>query len=328
MSTGPAGTRRRLVAACYWLLVAPGVVWALMRLVGLERGGPAIQVVAFTPYAALASLVPLALALLARRWWVTAVAAVASAALFACVVPRMVGGPTGPAGVELRVMSTNMRVGGADAATIVDLVRRHRVDVLAVQEITPDAEGRLDAAGLSTLLPYSERSALEGVVGSALYSRYRLTDATTRRNPGEFRQVEATVHGSGARPVALESVHPVPPARGDRIADWSAGLRGQTPATPDGIARVLAGDFNATLDHAELRRLIGTGYHDAASVVGLGLTPTWPYGGGLEGIAPPVAIDHILVDRRIGVRDFDAYTVANTDHRAIIATLVLPPGGP
>jgi endonuclease/exonuclease/phosphatase (EEP) superfamily protein YafD len=322
MSTG---ARRNVVEAVYWLLVAPGVIWALVRLVGLERGGPAIQVVAFTPYAALASLVPLGVSLLARRWWVAGVGAVASVALFACVVPRMVGGPTAEAGVELRLMSTNMRVGGADAATIVDLVRRHRVDVLTVQEITPDAERRLDAAGLSTLLPHSERSAADGVVGSAIYSRHRLSDATTRRNPGEFRQVEATVHVPGARPVPVESVHPVPPARGDRIADWEAGLRGQTPATPDGTPRVLAGDFNATLDHALLRRLIDTGYRDAASAVGLGLTPTWPYAGGLEGVAPPVAIDHVLVDRRIGVRDFDAYTVADTDHRSIITTLVLPP---
>jgi endonuclease/exonuclease/phosphatase family metal-dependent hydrolase len=311
--------------AVYWLLVVPGVVWALVRLVGLERGGLPIQVVAFTPYAALASLVPLAIALAGRRWWVAAVAGAASLVLFACVVPRMVGGPTASAGVELRVMATNMRVGGADATTIVDLARRHRVDVLTIQEITPEADRRLVQAGLAALLPHSERSAADGVIGSAIFSRYPLTDATTRHNPGDFRQVGVTVHVPGAQPVPVESVHPVPPARGDRIADWTAGLRGQTPATPDGMARVLAGDFNATLDHAELRRLIDTGYRDAASVVGRGLTPTWPYAGGLQGVAPPVAIDHILVDRRIGVRTFDAYTVANTDHRSIIANLVLPP---
>ena len=41
--------------------------------------------------------------------------------------------------------------------------------------------------------------------------------------------------------------------------------------------RLLVGDFNATLDHAALRRLLDTGYRDAASVVGQGMTPTcWP----------------------------------------------------
>jgi endonuclease/exonuclease/phosphatase family metal-dependent hydrolase len=320
----PTGARRHLIEAAYWLLAAPALIWALVRLTGLERGSPAVQIVAFTPYAALASLVPLAIALVARRWWVAAVAGVASVTLLACVVPRMVGGPTSSTGVELRVMTTNMRVGGADAAAIVDLVRRHRVDVLAIQEITPGAQARLVVAGLETLLPHSQRSAADGVVGSALFSRHPLTDATTRTNPGGFGQVEATAWVPGARPVPVESVHPVPPSEPDRVGVWTAGLRAQTPATPDGAPRVLAGDFNATLDHAELRRLIDTGYRDAASAVGVGLTPTWPYAGRLDGIAPPVAIDHILVDRRIGVRDFHAFTVADTDHRAIVATLVLP----
>jgi len=315
--------RRRIVATLPWLLVAPGLVWALARLFGLEFGARPVQLISFTPYAALASLVPLGVCLGTRRWWPAAVAGLATVALAACVLPRALGGVAAPDGVDLRVMSMNMRVGGADTELIVQLVRTNRVDVLAVQEITPDAQRRLDAAGLSTLLPYHQLSALEGVVGSALYSRFPLTGGATRLNPGEFRQVSATVEVPGARALPVESVHPVPPAEPPRIGAWEAGLRGQTAATPDGPARVLIGDFNATLDHAELRRLIATGYRDAASVVGRGLTPTWPYAGRLRGIAPPVAIDHVLADRRIGVRDFHAYTVPNTDHRAIIATLVL-----
>jgi endonuclease/exonuclease/phosphatase family metal-dependent hydrolase len=326
MSTADPGPTRRVdrTTAICWLLVLPGLVWALVRLLGLERGTAAIQIVSFTPYAAAASLIALAVVLVARRWWPAAVAGLAGLALVGCVAPRTVGAATDAAGVELRVMSTNMRVGGADAAMIVGLVRDHRVDVLAVQELTPAAERRLDAAGLSALLPHSHRSAVEGVVGSALYSRHRLVDATTRINPGGFGQAVATVEVPGAGSVPIESVHPVPPAARSRIDEWAEGLRAQTPATPDGAPRVLAGDFNATVDHVEMRRLIDTGYRDAASAVGLGLTPTWPYAGGLEGIAPPVAIDHVLVDRRIGVRDFRAYTVPNTDHRAILAILVLP----
>jgi endonuclease/exonuclease/phosphatase family metal-dependent hydrolase len=326
MSTGgPAPTRRvDWTTALCWLLVLPGVAWALIRLTGIERGTPAVQIVSFTPYAAAASLIALGIVLVARRWRPAVVAGLACVTLVGCVAPRAFGGPTDAAGVELRVMSTNMRVGGADASVIVELVRAHRVDVLAVQEVTPAAEQRLDAAGLSALLPYSHRGAADGVVGSALYSRHPLVSGDTRVNPGGFRQAVATVEVPGARAVPVESVHPVPPAARSRIDEWSEGLRAQTPASPDGPPRVLAGDFNATVDHAEMRRLIGTGYRDAASAVGLGLTPTWPYAGGLEGIAPPVAIDHVLVDPRIGVRDFRAFTVPNTDHRAILAILVLP----
>ena len=92
----------------------------------------------------------------------------------------------------------------------------------------------------------------------------------------------------------------------------------------DGPLRVLVGDFNATLDHVELRRLLATGYRDAASVVGKGLTPTWPYFGPRWAITPKVTIDHVLADRRIGVRSFEAFTIPGTDHRVILAELVIP----
>jgi hypothetical protein len=76
-----------------------------------------------------------------------------------------------------------------------------------------------------------------------------------------------------------------------------------------------------------LRDLIGTGYIDAADEVGAGLTATWPFHGARAAVTPKVAIDHVLVDNRIGVRDFAAHAVPRTDHRAIVATLVLPPKG-
>ena len=105
---------------------------------------------------------------------------------------------------------------------------------------------------------------------------------------------------------------------------WAAGLRAQASATAGRPLRILAGDFNATLDHAELRRLLATGYRDAADQVGRGLIPTWPYYGPRTRFIPKVTIDHVLVDRGVGVRDFDAVTVPLTDHRAILTTLVIP----
>ena len=70
-------------------------------------------------------------------------------------------------------------------------------------------------------------------------------------------------------------------------------LRALPPATPDGRLRILAGDFNATLDHAELRRILDTGYQDAAAQVGAGLHGTWPRD---RAFPPPVTIDHVLAD--------------------------------
>jgi endonuclease/exonuclease/phosphatase family metal-dependent hydrolase len=127
----------------------------------------------------------------------------------------------------------------------------------------------------------------------------------------------------GGHAVTVESVHPPPPV--SRAGPgWAEALRAQTPASEPGL-RVLAGDFNSTLDHVELRRLVNTGYRDAAATVGAGLVPTWPYYGPRASVTPKVTIDHILVNGSIRVDGFTAVTVPRTDHRAIIAALYIGP---
>ncbi|HEX6870053.1 MAG TPA: endonuclease/exonuclease/phosphatase family protein [Micromonosporaceae bacterium] len=316
--------------AITWLvrLSALGLLaWAVVRWFGLERGALAVPALAFTPYAALAAPLVLLVAVATRRWWAVAAAAVACALLAATVLPRAVGAPTELDGPRVRVLSVNLRVGGADPAEVAALVRDREVDLLTLQEFTPAAQQALAAAGLDGLLPYRAVSPRDGYGGSAIYARFPLAEVAVRVNPdGEFTQVSAVVHLPEAAPVRVESVHPVPPVNPAATNAWVAGLRGQPAATMDGPLRILSGDFNATVDHAELRRLIRTGYRDAADQVGAGLVPTWPYHGRRALVTPKVTIDHILVDQRIGVVDFTAVTVTNTDHRAVLATLVLPTG--
>jgi endonuclease/exonuclease/phosphatase family metal-dependent hydrolase len=104
--------------------------------------------------------------------------------------------------------------------------------------------------------------------------------------------------------------------------DWQQDLAAEPPADPGGPPRILLGDFNSTLDHAPLRQLIATGYRDAGVATGQGLVPTWPYAEH-PGI-PKVAIDHVLVDRRIGVRAMSVHRIPLSDHRAIVAELIVP----
>jgi endonuclease/exonuclease/phosphatase (EEP) superfamily protein YafD len=311
-----------------WVLIAPFVLWAVVRVFGLEHGYPGFQVVSFTPYVAALSLVPLALALALRQWWAAAAATAVTLVLAVCVLPRWFSDAdaarVADPGPTVRFLSVNLRYGGADPATVVRLVREQRVDVLALQEFTAEARDRLAAAGLDALLPERALVPWQGVAGSAIYSRFPLRDDGGRANPGGFRQARATLSAPGAAPVLLESVHPVAPTSRAATPHVLAGLAAQPPATPDGPVRVLIGDFNATLDHAALRRLLDTGYRDAASAVGHGLTPTWPYLGSREDRYPKIAIDHVLADPRVGVLRVDFFTVPHTDHRALLAELVLP----
>ena len=313
----------RALTVALWLAAVPCALWALVRLFGLERGYPAVQLLAFTPYVAVAAVVVAAVALLTRRWAAGVVAAVAAVSLCAVVLPRAIpdGGSTAN-GPVLRVLSANLLAGSGDERAVLDLVRRLNIDVLAVQEFTPADAGNFAAAGLAEVLPHQASYPADGVVGSALMSRHPLRDPGLRVHRSTFTQAHATVDIPGAVPVHVESVHPQAPWGRPAMASWERDLRNQPPATVDGPVRVLVGDFNATLDHKALRRLIDTGYRDAASVVGNGLHHTWPYDE--KWFVPGVALDRVLADKRVGVRALRAYELPGSDHKAIFAELVLP----
>jgi endonuclease/exonuclease/phosphatase family metal-dependent hydrolase len=83
---------------------------------------------------------------------------------------------------------------------------------------------------------------------------------------------------------------------------------------------VLAGDFNATLDHAAFRGVLRLGYADAAQQAGKALTPTW----GPPGRGAVLTLDHVLVDRKSAVLDYSVHIVPGTDHRAVFAEVQLP----
>ncbi len=308
----------------FWLFLVPFLVWAVIRLGGWERG-PVVQLFAFTPYVAAAAWVPAVLALVTRRWTVGAVAVLIAILLASAVAPRAVPsrdqGPT--VGVRLNVMTSNMLFGGADAATIVKLVSEHDIAVLAVQEFTTEGKEALAAAGLGALLPYSSLADEPKADGSGVYSRYPITAPGAERNGGGFMQAHATVDVPGAGPVVVESAHPLAPYASSVLKQWRQDLLAEPRADRSEVPRILLGDFNATLDHAPLRELISRGYRDAADATGKGLIGTWgPYDGDP---IPPVTIDHVLVDERIGVREVSIHPIPGSDHRAVIAGLTVPP---
>jgi len=306
---------RTLVA---WVLAAGCAGWAAMRAFGLEQGFPLVPLMAFTPFVVVGCGVVVLVALVLRRRGAALVAALAAVALAGMVAPRALGGPSDPegdAGPPLRVLTVNMHFGTGSAPALVELVRMTRADVLSVQELTPGLVQRLDAAGLGELMPHYVLSAEDGAGGSGLYGRDPLS-ATVRPS------TVSTLASARTGDVEIVAVHAQPPLR-RRVGMWDRDLSSLPAASPDGTIRILAGDFNATLDHAELRRLLDTGYTDAAAEVGAGLKGTWPHG---RRFPPPVAIDHVLVDSRAGVKAFSVHAITGTDHRAVFAELVLPRG--
>jgi endonuclease/exonuclease/phosphatase family metal-dependent hydrolase len=279
-----------------------------------------VPLLSFTPQVARAApWAVLALRLTGRRQ-AAATAGVAAAALGLMVrthrVPR---GEQGACGPMLRVLTNNMYFGRADAELVVARVRQLGADVLFLQELTADAVTRLKRAGLDDLLPYSQLDLRGGSSGSGIYSRFPLSEGPVMA-PTNMAQPTVRAQLPGGDAVELIGVHPAPPnlARRGGAARWREELGVLPP--PGDLPRVLAGDFNATLDHAAFRRVLRLGYKDAALRLGQALTPTW----GPPGRRAVLALDHILVTGACNVLEYSVHVIPGTDHRAVFAEVQLP----
>ena len=323
VSVRPAAGRR-VWNGVLWVLVVGVALWALIRGVGFDHQTPVAQVISYTPYVGVFSVVVLLAALASRRWRIAGAAVLVVLVFAAFTIPRAVAGGRST-GEPLRVLAFNAKIGGASVPVLMAFLRQERPDVLSIEELTPSLAADLAAAGISELLPYQALRAQPGASGTGLWARYPLTGDRTADPKSGFDETYAVLHRPGRPAVEIVSAHPRPPLPHAQPwgspSQWVGDLAGLPSASSSGPVRILAGDFNATLDHSPLRKLIGTGYRDAAATVGRGLAPTWPEDGSR---LPPITIDHVLVDERAGVASFRTKVIAGSDHKAIVADLLLP----
>ncbi|GAA1264552.1 endonuclease/exonuclease/phosphatase family protein [Kitasatospora nipponensis] len=315
-----SGWPRRVVLVLCRIGLALGCLLALVRWTGWDDGTPLALLVPVLPYATAGAVLMLLTVVALRSWRPAAGAAVLVLVELCWLVPGFVPrGVAVPAGApRLTVATVNTHVAGMDAAALVALVRREHVDVLAVEELTTTAVRDLDAAGLAALLPYRE---VHPEAGSGLYARLPLSDGGVLRRDTTWPQPTArvTVAGRVVRLVAVHTFYPL----GDpgRWARDLAALRAELAA--DGPDTVLLGDFNATLDHAPMRRLLDAGLLDAAAELGHGRAPTWP--ADRAPLPPLLQLDHVLHGSGLAAVSTGAHTLPGTDHRAVVAELALLP---
>ena len=160
----------------------------------------------------------------------------------------------------------------------------------------------------------------EDVKGVTAATRADLGEVAVRVDRSTtFPSLEVT--GGGLGDLRFVTFHSVAPTRED-IANWRRDLatldrwcanRGIGPA-------IVAGDFNATLDHSVFRDAI-TGCADAAGRTGNGLVATWP-SWAPRWLGPQ--IDHVLVTGGVTAETLSVHDLPGTDHRAVLTRLRLP----
>jgi Endonuclease/Exonuclease/phosphatase family len=304
-----------LTVAAAWLVLFGALVVVVSRAFDLDRHTPFTELVVLTPWLLMLLPVVLVVVLVARAWRTAVAVAAVLAVVAVWQAPTLGigvdGGPAAAGGQALTAMTINSLNGLADPTSVVQLVRERKVDILAVEELTPGLVDDLGRAGLNEL-----------------WSRWPLTAVGQDRSGTSFVMPRRQVTLPNGAVVTVAAVHTLSPLPG-RVGGWLddlAAIQGWV-ATTEG-SQIVLGDFNATRDHAEFRALLSgsNGLTDSAEAVGLagGAWPgfTWPAG---KRVVPSfMRLDHVLVTPdTIRVEGLDVVTVPGTDHRSLVATLVV-----
>jgi endonuclease/exonuclease/phosphatase (EEP) superfamily protein YafD len=304
------------------VLAAPAAL-LVVRLTGLDAGTPLAVPMVLFPYAAVLGVlvggVMVAVPALRSRWAVAVVAALVVAHV-TLLAPRFVpdGRHVPSESVELRFATLNVDGGGADPRALVDLVHAERIDVLALQQLPSGGVDALDKAGLGALMPYQE---LHPEYDSSIYSRRPMSDAGTTQADTAWPQTtaEVAVGGRGVQLVAVHTYYPLGDAK-----RWTRDMTALTSmARGSGPDTVFLGDFNASLDHTPMRRLLAAGLTDTHAELGHGWARTWPVGHAL--VPPLIQLDRVLHGSGLVGVSVGERTVPGTDHRAVVAVLALLP---
>jgi endonuclease/exonuclease/phosphatase (EEP) superfamily protein YafD len=321
----PGRTRSPWRTGFALLVVAAAAVGTLPDLLGLDRRSPFAQLVSFRP-ALLGGLLVLAVvatvvAVLRRRGWVLAAGLlVVTGVGAATVLPRAIPAIDAPAGRTLTVLAFNTFEGEADVDAVAEQIRSGRPDLVALIE----AGGRYRDRLAPLIAGYRFESSQDDgadVQGVTAIVRADLGDVTVRVDRGTpFPSVEVSGGGlGGVRFVAFHAVAPTPGA----VPQWREDLATLDRWCADRRSGpvIVAGDFNATLDHAVFRDAI-TGCADAGERTGQGLVGTWPTRFP-RWLGPQ--IDHVLVTGGITAESLSVHDVPGSDHRAVLTRLRLLP---
>jgi endonuclease/exonuclease/phosphatase family metal-dependent hydrolase len=329
---------RRLVAA---LAVAAIVVVAIVEWVLFllrPEGGPFAVLQIIAPHLALASLVAVPFALVVR----TRGSALAIGALILVVGLRFGGewislpAPPPPAdSIPLAVATWNLEIESRPGADTAAMLRERPADIIAVQELQPDAAAAIEADRVLTArYPYRALVPRDDVGGMGILSRLPILESTFQLDP--ILQ-QATIDLGGGRHLAVVNAHPFhaeieslgrtrlpvgfdPARRNDDLAAVRGridGLIGQ------GLPVAMLGDLNTAASEPAFDRFTA-GLRDVHREVGFGPGWTWrPIRFEFLGIGL-IAIDHIVVSPDVVPLSIAGECPSVGDHCLIEATVAVP----
>jgi endonuclease/exonuclease/phosphatase (EEP) superfamily protein YafD len=315
----------RVAHACGWVTVAGLTVAAVVRASRTERHPAWIAAQSVSAWLSIPAGVVAAWAVVRGKTTLAAVSVPLSVGLLRLTMSTRAVGlpvPARPGSTTVRLVSANVLERNPLMGAYAEDLISTGADVIVLQEITPDHVATAGFARLLDAYPHSILDPQVGYNGSAIVSRLPMSDRGYLDVGGQPMTRADLVTPAG--PLRIVNVHAVAPVTRGRIAVWRRQLA--TLATlepPTGGDLVLAGDFNATLDHRSMASLLHHGLRDAFVEAGTGLGATWPRWRGL--LPPLMRIDHVMVSPQVTVLSTRLDSGPGSDHRRLVADLALTP---
>lgn len=242
-----------------------------------------------------------------------------------CAGARSGQGPTPNERTDrVRLVSANVWNGSINLPAIATELAELDADMVVLQEVTPRHLRRLDES--ATLGRYPEKVVMPDHEhnGLGVWSRFELSEVEWLEMAGE-RQLRAWVTLPGGGRLRLYVVHAPSPivSKIDRWCSWFGELARAVSVDLCGHPHPLlvAGDFNATVDHMPFRRLLRAGLGDAALLAGRGWQMTWPTH--RRALPPLFGLDHILVRSNVRVANYRLGRGVGSDHRPVVVDLIV-----
>ena len=340
MDAAGAWQVRRVVLSVLFLLVVALPLYP--ELYGLDEVTPFTQLVAFRPQALVLVLL-VGMGMLFRWSWriaavLTILLAVTGGALTA---PRYLSDPEPPppGTRELTIMVANVLGGGADAGEVAKIIRLRQPDLVSLPEAQADVRQEIEShlqglhyRGYTQQANSAVESATSVLVSDSLGEvefRSETLDPSrvSAQQPGTTDTAQTTtqfghviVTGGSLGKLRLIAYHGYPPLPSE-VTTWKQDLLVVKRWCAAGQPTILAGDFNATIDHADFRSTLGADCKSVAPSVGAGLQGTWPAD---RPALFRTQLDHVLVTDGITPGKFQTYEIEGSDHRAAVASVAVP----
>lgn len=241
------------------------------------------------------------------------------------------------------VLSLNTQAEAADRVPLAVAVRQAGADVVVLPETGEEygqaladllAEDGFSFTVVSSTTQVakaavSDTVATTTVLVSAVLGDYETVTAPSGLGFGAVELAPSGASATGATRPTILAVHTVPPLPGLMtswtssvsavVAQCGTGSSTGSSRTASAAGLIIAGDLNATLDHAPMRDLGACS--DAAVQAGVGGLSTWPTGTRTAWLG--ATIDHVLVDSATWRAEAaQVVDVSGSDHRAVVVRLV------